>query len=95
MARTHRTAWRLIADEALRVKTYSRHQSRSGSVCGLMIEAAERALEKATDEEKKAYRMRYVEGMNPRMASDAMHVSEKTYYRILGRLLVKVEKEMA
>lgn len=60
-----------------------------------MADAAERALNGATDDERMLYKLRYVDGMNFRMACDAMHVSEKKYYRILGGLIKKVEKEMA
>lgn len=61
----------------------------------MMSEAAERALEDAEDDEKKVYRLRYVDGMDARMASTAMYVSEATYYRILCRLIERVEKELA
>jgi DNA-directed RNA polymerase specialized sigma subunit len=60
-----------------------------------MADAAERVLEDATDDEKTVYRLRYVDGMNSRMASDTMYVSEATYYRILRGLIDKVEKELA
>lgn len=95
MARGHRAAWTIIADEALRLRAYGRRARHSGSVRGLMAEAADRALEKATEDEKTVYKLRYVDGMSYVMASQEMHVSEKTFYRILTGLVKKVESEIA
>lgn len=95
MARgAHRATWTVIADEALRIR--SRGQvHRQGKVRESMADAAERALEQATEDERRAYKLRYVEGMNYQMASEKMHMSERTFYRTLKRLFDRVEKEMA
>lgn len=89
----HRAAWTVIADEALRKKAYGRHSGR-GPIHKLLADAADEALKEATEEERRIYKLRYVDGMNGKMASEKMYISERTYYRALNRLIRRVEEKL-
>lgn len=89
----HRAAWSVIADEALRKKAYGRHNGR-GPIHKILAEAADGALEDATEDERKVYKLRYVEGMSSQMASEKLYMSERSYYRTLNRLIRRVEERL-
>lgn len=48
----------------------------------------------ANEEEKKIFRLEFVEGMTSQMASEEMHISTATYYRRRQQLVRKVAKEL-
>ena len=56
--------------------------------------AVTRVLAVAGEDERAIYRAEYVDGMDYRRASAALHMSESTYYRRRRSLLAAVEKEL-
>ena len=51
-------------------------------------------METASEEEKRIFRLEFVEGMTGQMASEQMHVSTATYYRRRQQLVRKVAREL-
>ena len=82
---------RVIATIALRTRAYGRHRSRARRE---LAEAADRALKAATDDERQVYQAEFVEGMNSRRASERIHISMATYYRIRTKLIDRVADEV-
>lgn len=82
---------RMIAVIALRTRAYGRHRS---AVRRELAEAADRALRKASEDERQVYQAEFVEGMDGKRISESCHVSLATYYRIRTRLIERVADEV-
>lgn len=57
-------------------------------------DAVDQALRAVGANERMIYQSEYVNGMNFRLASMDLHMSEATYYRYRGRLMRAVEDEL-
>ena len=92
-ASKRRRSWLGTAELSLAIHANGTKRGAAGARAE-MYGAADRALGVADEEEKALYRAEFVDGMDYKMAAHALHLSERTYYRIRGRLIGRVVEEL-
>lgn len=90
----YRSGWQKTAELGLAQIALGGPDRETGPFRREMAKAAQDALSKADEDEKKVYQAEYMDGLSSRSAAERLGISQRTYYRIRDRLLDKVADEM-